>query len=942
MSTLPRAAFLVAHTHWDREWYLPFARFRVNLVEVVDQVLDALDHDPDLQHFLLDGQCAVLEDYLAARPASRDRVQRLVREGKLAVGPWYVLADEFLVSGEATVRNLMHGRRAAPLGRRHAVGYLPDTFGHIAQMPQILRLAGLDSFVFTRGMDDRTDEVGWLFRWRSPDGSEVLAVNQCDGYCNAAGLGLAEIWHGHTQRTVEPERAVAQVRSLLTRMGERPGSDPALLNNGCDHYPPQRRLGAVLAALGEALPTTTFTAGTLRDFLTAARAERPDDDRPLLDGELLGGRDHLILSGVWSTRMELKRRNEAAQNLLARVVEPLCAADWARNGSMYPGGLLDTAWRELLRNHAHDSICGCSTDEVHREMMTRFATVDQTGRQLLGRLMHRWAPTFARHADNDGDTVLCVANPLPQVRDAVIDRVLVLPVPHPRLEDLRLVDQAGVPVPCEIIKPRYIERFWGIDHRLELHGEEQHATLDTYLTRFGHRIVGTADDHGTHDCLLHVRFLARDLPAVGHVNYRLLGSGGKTAALPPPVSARRDGESAVLENAHLRAVLHPDGTIDLTDKPSGRTYPGLNLLEDAEDRGDEYDYCPLEVSEVHFSGGCAGKVRLDQCSELRGAAETTFRFDLPRSLNPDRRGRHPRTTPCDVTVGIRLDSGARRLEITTTFNNRAFDHRVRAWFPTGLVTDEVVSDGHFLLNRRPVTRPSRPDWTQPAPPTWPQQDFSYLTDDKDGLAVFNRGLPEFETITSSDGSVIYALTLLRSVDWLSRDDLPVRRNQNAGPTLHTPEAQGIGRHVCRYAVMPCGPDVFAADVKGESELYRTPPPALQGVADGARPGQGSFLAGTDPRVTITALKRSDRGEVLIVRLCNLDDNPVTETLQCGVSVLDVEKVSLLEAELQVYRDDPVVTHGGRQIRVPLGPHEIATLALFLDRDAAPAAEGAHP
>ena len=111
----PRKAFLVSHTHWDREWYLTFNRFRVNLVEVVDRVLDALDHDPEFRHFVLDGQSAVLEDYLEAAPDQRDRVDRLVREGRLAVGPWYILPDEFLVSGEATVRNLMFGRKTAPL-----------------------------------------------------------------------------------------------------------------------------------------------------------------------------------------------------------------------------------------------------------------------------------------------------------------------------------------------------------------------------------------------------------------------------------------------------------------------------------------------------------------------------------------------------------------------------------------------------------------------------------------------------------------------------------------------------------------------------------------------------------------------------------------------------------------------------------------------------------
>jgi len=392
----PRKAFLVSHTHWDREWYQTFNRFRVNLVEVVDRVLDALDHDPDFRHFVLDGQTAVLEDYLEVAPHQRDRVNRLVREGRLAVGPWYILPDEFLVSGEATARNLMFGRKAAPLGLVQKVGYMPDSFGHLAQIPQILLLAGINSFIFTRGMGAENEDPGWVFRWSGPDGSEVLAINQCDGYCNAGGLGYAEIWHAHTQRTADPAQAVAKVTELFAKMSHRSGWDPALLNNGCDHFPPQQDFGVILKALSEAWPDTEFVHGRFEDFLKAVREEMPDQDRPAVTGELLGGRDHLILSGVWSARMQLKQQNEECQNLLTRYVEPQAAAAHFQHGFPWPRGLFDSAWKELLRNHPHDSICGCSTDAVHQDMDTRFAAVRQTGEQYLSSLLNRLTPMFAK------------------------------------------------------------------------------------------------------------------------------------------------------------------------------------------------------------------------------------------------------------------------------------------------------------------------------------------------------------------------------------------------------------------------------------------------------------------------------------------------------------------------------------------------------------------
>jgi len=323
-------------------------------------------------------------------------------------------------------------------------------------------------------------------------------------------------------------------------------------------------------------------------------------------------------------------------------------------------------------------------------------------------------------------------------------------------------------------------------------------------------------------------------------------------------------------------------------------------------------------------------VRLGSRSELAVTAETTFRFDLPRSVERDRKSRHPRTTPTDVTVRLTLRTGSPRLDIETDFNNRAFDHRLRAWFPTGLKVDKVVSDGHFMLNTRPVSRPSAENWDQPAPPTWPQQDFSFLHDSNGGLAIFNRGLPEFETFADHDGRIIYALTLLRSVDWLSRDDFPTRRNTNAGPTLHTPDAQCIGRHTFRYAVMPLAGDHFAADVKGESDRYRVPPPTHQGVADGMISGGNSLVCKTDPRVAITAIKRAERGDLLIVRMYNQADDQVTETLHFETPVLDAEKINLLEGPLWMDRSEPAVTHGGQQLQVPLRPCEIATVAIAFD------------
>ncbi len=933
MSEKSRQAILVSHTHWDREWYQTFSRFRVNLMEVVERVFLSLENDPQFKHFVLDGQCAVLEDYLDAAPEQKDRVAGHIRSGRLAVGPWYILPDEFLVSGEATVRNLLFGKKVtAPFGQVQKVGYMPDSFGHVAQIPQILKLAGIDSFIFSRGMGNEAADLGWLFRWAAPDGSEVLAVNQCDGYCNAAGLGFEEIWHAHTRREVDLKLAAKKIGDLFNKMDQRPGAWPALLNNGCDHFPPQQDFSKVLETLRQTFPDTSFSHGRFEDFLEAAREHTPDQQRGLLQGELLGGRDNLILSGVWSARMYLKQENEICQNLLCRYVEPLAAMAHFAHDDQYPAGLMDTAWRELLRNHPHDSICGCSTDSVHKDMETRFAAVRQTGEQLLSRLMDRLTPTFARVEADDRITVISVANPLPLRRDEVVERLAILQPLGYDLDRLRLVDEDGTEVPFRIVERQFLERFWGIDYRAELFCSDQLGLMDIYLDKFADRIIGTEADKDEKDCFLHIQFLARDLPALGHRQYYLTNEPGQAVAPEPkPVSVTLESGGARLENSLLKVILNQDGTFDLTDKSTGRIHLGLNLLEDTEDTGDEYDYSHAEVGGTFFSGGCEGKVRILENTGLQGCAEARFRFDLPRSLNRDRKNRQDRLARCDVRVRLTLAAESGRVDVETDFNNHAFDHRLRTWFPTGINTDTVISDGHFCLNRRPLIRPSDPAWDQPAPPTWPQQDFSAFQDDHSGLAILNRGLPEFETWKGDDGGAIYALTLLRCVDWLSRDDFPTRKNTNAGPTLHTPDAQCYGRHTFRYSVVPFSGNLLEAGIKNASERYRVPPVTHQGVADGMRPGGSSLLEKSNPRVAITAIKKSESKHRLIIRLCNLSAEPVTEILRFDQAVLEACNVDLLEEPSTLDNPEPGVTHGGLRISVPLSAFGISTIAVTFAR-----------
>jgi alpha-mannosidase len=352
---------VVPHTHWDREWYLPFEAFRMRLGAVVDGVLETLENDASFTSFTLDGQAIVLEDYVEVRPENEARLRALLSAGRLEVGPSYVLPDEILVDGEPLVRNLLLGRRVC---RRFGVepsgaGYLPDSFGHPAQLPQILAGFGIRTFLFSRGTGDEIDNVGVVFRWHAGP-TEVVACQMLPHYDNFARL----TWHHDAEE---------RVRAIVERFGgavRQAGQDEIVLANGSDHLPVEPELPAILAELGQTFGAS-FRIGRYDEHVP--ETERLSDH----EGELVGSRLQNVLRGVNSARIYLKQANERAERRLLSI-ETAAALRTLREDSLYPASDLRLAWRDLLRNHPHDSICGCSCDEVHRDMVVRCEQLDRT------------------------------------------------------------------------------------------------------------------------------------------------------------------------------------------------------------------------------------------------------------------------------------------------------------------------------------------------------------------------------------------------------------------------------------------------------------------------------------------------------------------------------------------------------------------------------------
>ncbi len=254
-----RRVVLVPHTHWDREWYKSYQEFRLNLVDMFDALVPLLESDDGYPYFMLDGQVAVVDDYLEVRPGTEDRLRALAAAGRIGMGPWYILMDEFLASGETIIRNLQMGLlRGASFGGTMDIGYLPDMFGHIAQMPQILRLGGFTHAVVWRGVPSAVTKSG--FFWEAPDGSTVRAEYLPVGYSNGAAL---------------PDDAKALVQRVADHLDEVESFviDDLLVMNGSDHLMPQPWLGRVLAEANYLQDDLTFEIVPLPEYLGSAPTE---------------------------------------------------------------------------------------------------------------------------------------------------------------------------------------------------------------------------------------------------------------------------------------------------------------------------------------------------------------------------------------------------------------------------------------------------------------------------------------------------------------------------------------------------------------------------------------------------------------------------------------------------------------------------------------------
>jgi hypothetical protein len=863
-----RTVHIVPHTHWDREWYQSFQTFRLRLVDLLDQLIPQMERDPAYARFLLDGQLAVVDDYLAVRPEAEEPLRRLVGSGRVSIGPWYTLPDEFLVSGETLVRNLQRGLRVADrFGGAMSVGYLPDMFGHVAQMAQILVGFGFEHAVVWRGVPAAVDRSG--FWWRAPDGSTIRAEYLPQGYGNGSAL---------------PDDAKAFV-AALDGFGRQWGDllvGPLLWMNGTDHQMPQPWLGRVVAEANALQDRLDLRIVSLPEHLAAVTTE----GLPTWNGELRAGARANLLMGVASNRVDVRQAAARAERAVERLAEPLAALFLP--AEHWPTALLDEAWRDLILNSAHDSVCACSIDEVCDAVLHRYAEATDIADGLADRALAHLAARVrpARAAVGAGHVSgPLIVNPTARPRGGVVRLTLPIAVAPPGTQLLRSRPAESVVLegPPEQVVPAAEELEWArtiTGFSLESAGGEELVSAqregtgslvspDTRVALAGLAHPGPLRLRVRQPAQVTVLAYVNEVAGFGWRGWAAGDAATGDAATGVAAVAVADGEGGA------RGPTLANGIVTVTVSAAGGTYAlgdhaGLGRLVDGGDCGDTYNWCP-PARDTLVDRPESVDVTVVERGPLRARVRVAARYRWPARAE----GLEARTGEVahEVVTQLELRAGDRALRVETTIDNRSRDHRLRAHFPLPTPASVSRAETAFGVVERGLKAEGGP--TEAPLPTYPALRFVQAS----GLTVVHDGVAEYELVDIQGGRAHeLALTLLRCTGMLSQMPMPTRPLP-AGPLIRMEGPQLQKRLTRRYAVAIGDVDPFALADEVLVPLQVVQPTdgpngpdaawATRTVADPDLPGAGSAL--DVQGAVVSAVTREGGG--LTVRVFNPRDEP---------------------------------------------------------------------
>ncbi len=887
-----RTIVVVSHTHWDREWYQPAGVFRQRLAALIDTLLD----HPDGLPFLLDGQAIVLDDYAAVRPERMEELRIALVEGSVEAGPWYVLSDMLLPGAEALVRNLLEGARTVRQagGAPPAVLYSPDAFGHAAAGPVLAEGFGFGVAVLWRGYGSPVDPAGALARWGHPSGANVLLYHlPREGY---------EI--GSALPPTEPAAAV-RWRAMRDALVARDTLGVVLLPNGADHHARQPARVAAIAALSAIVQPDRVEVDSLDGFARRLMLAAADIALPVVSGELRDSAGWTwSLQGTFATRAQQKRANAKVERLLVCEAEPWAALAWYMVG--WRQSMLRTAWRTLLATHPHDTLCGCSVDDVAQAADARWADARHQAlaiRDDAVRALVECDPAVQRDLEPLWRPTLVLRNPAPRQRGGAVQL---------RLIDAIVNDPVGPGSAARSgarVAPPKAPPEWSGDAAMQLLRRSREFDRVESPLHYPRNAVARVSE---------MMAWINPLPGYGVQPIALSQLGAIVQPVPPRLRVRATEKE--LTGAHWKLATSLQG-VTATHAATGARLHSLGWLESVTDAGDTYTPSLRgEAITAHWSPPrllARGPIRAEW--ELRAALERPSSA-VASAVDPSSRDLPPRDlVTVSASATLSLDAGADRIDITIRGENPAGDHRLR-WvlpLPGSIHTNHIIADAAFGAVRREHSERDPREWSaEERLPTAPLHRWLYLTGESYGLGLVSDGLAEYELLP--DGHI--AITLLRAVGELSRRDLPERPG-HAGWPATTPAAQSLGPFEARFAIVALPNDRQTAleqlAATADDVLSPVTGDTWRGVATVLPAFAGLTLEGDG--LVFSAAKRSEDGRWLVLRCVNQRPSVVRGVWHLPRAATEVQLSRLDESP------GLALSGTGPRIRFEAPPHGIVTL-----------------
>jgi len=862
----------------------------MDLVEMMDRLLGICETEKDFKYYHLDSQTILLEDYIEIRPEKRALLEKHIESGKILVGPWYTLPDFFIVSAEAIVRNLLMGHKVAKqFGQVMKVGYTPCSYGQVSQMAQIYHGFEIDSIIFYRGIDAHGLKSS-EYRLEAADGTQILGVklpveftrfnfrfnvfsetmytgdDAYDGKILFHNItpgsehSSFKLMHKNQPHTYQPDKVTEGFRYAKSWVEEMATTKHLLLMDGFDASYPHPNTGYIIRDAKETWHQDQVIHSSFPAFIQAVRESVDWEKLPVVRGEqrhpAVDTKGTSIMQGVLVSQAAFKRLNHDAQILAEKYVEPLAVFAWMA-GVEYPRTFIDQVWKFILSNHGHDTICGPSVDQIYKDATYRLEQACLIADGISERSEFSVLASVTERDFSQYYQVITIFNTLQHERTEVVEAFLDIPQSS-RSRFFRIENFQSKPITYEILD---YQKVYGVD-------EDGDAA---YSAVFVHRYK--------------ISFIAESVPPLGYKCFKVVTT---EKAMPKGPGLIATGDS--MENEFLKVTINSDGSLNILNKTTSRSYTRLNAFEDGGDAGTPWYYVRPKNDWICRTQNVPAAIELIENTALAATYRVTYKLLAPVALSSDKKRRRKKERTIEIVSDVRLTLKSKCVSIHTEVNTPVEDHRLRVIFPTGLIVNQAWSESQFDAVARPVDfNVDSSQWIDKELGIQPQQNWVDLFDGREGLAILNKGLRDYEISQDDDRSI--AITLLHGVRY-------PRIAGGANPWADDPyilSSQSKGKFEYDYAIYPHKGNWQRAKLYAVSREFNVPLRLIQVTAGvHVRQPEMSYLKIYPENLILSALKIAEKRDTMILRVFNPSAECVTGRIECLREIANAWRVNLEE------------------------------------------------